>query len=101
MALTQVLNAINNNLNSAEAFALIDNSELSLDDWGKIDKLFGLRLIADSPIISEELQALVSERETARTAKNYARADEIRDKLAAEGFTVKDTSDGPVWQYLY
>ena len=99
--LSKILDSINNNLNSAEAFALIDNSELSLDDWGKIDELFGLRLIADSPIISEELQALVSERETARAAKNYARADEIRDKLAAEGFAVKDTSDGPVWQYLY
>ena len=79
---------------------MIDNSDLSLDDWEKIDKLFGLRLIADSPIISEELQALVSERETARAAKNYVRADEIRDELAAEGFTVKDTPNGPVWQYI-
>ena len=100
MVLTQVLDAVNNNLNSAEAFALIDNSELSLNDWGKIDELFGLRLIADSPIISEELQALVSERETARAEKNYARADEIRDELAKQGFTVKDTSNGPVWQYI-
>lgn len=98
--ISRILDSINNNLNSAEAFALIDNSELSLDDWGKIDELFGLRLIADSPIISEELQALVSERETARAAKNYARADEIRDELAAEGFTVKDTPNGPVWQYI-
>lgn len=97
--ISRILDSINNNLNSAEAFALIDNSDLSLDDWGKIDELFGLRLIADSPIISEELQALISERETARAAKNYARADEIRDELAAHGFTVKDTSDGPVWQY--
>lgn len=97
--ISRILDSINNNLNSAEAFALIDNSDLSLDDWGKIDELFGLRLIADSPIISEELQALISEREEARASKNYVRADEIRDKLAAEGFTVKDTSDGPVWQY--
>ena len=100
MVLAQVLDTINNNLNSAEAFALIDNSELSLDDWGKIDELFGLRLIADSPIISEELQALVSEREEARARKDYVRADEIRDELAANGFTIKDTTNGPVWQYL-
>ncbi len=100
MVLTQVLDAINNNLNSAEAFALIDNSELSLNDWGKIDELFGLRLVADSPIISEELQALVSKRETARAKKDYTRADAIRDELAANGFTVKDTPNGPVWQYI-
>ncbi|MBR2543915.1 cysteine--tRNA ligase [Candidatus Saccharibacteria bacterium] len=97
---SKILDSLNNNLNSAEAFALIDNSELSLDDWRKIDELFGLRLIADSPIISEELQALVKEREETRAAKNYARADAIRDELAANGFTVKDTPNGPVWQYI-
>ena len=96
----RILDSINNNLNSAEAFALIDNSELSLDDWGKIDELFGLRLIADSPEISEELQALIKEREEARAKKDYTRADAIRDELAANGFTVKDTPNGPVWQYI-
>lgn len=98
--ISKILDSINNNLNSAEAFALIDNSELSLDDWGKIDELFGLRLIADSPIISEELQALIKEREEARAKKDYTRADAIRDELAANGFTVKDTPNGPVWQYI-
>ena len=33
-------------------------------------------------------------------AKDFAKSDEIRDKLAGQGITVKDTSDGPVWQYL-
>ena len=97
---SKILGAVNNNLNSAEAFALIDNSELSLKDWRMIDELFGLRLIADSPKISEELQALISEREEARTNKDYARADAIRDELASKGYAVKDTSDGPVWQYI-
>ncbi|MBR3228918.1 class I tRNA ligase family protein [Candidatus Saccharibacteria bacterium] len=96
----KILEAVNNNLNSAEAYALIDNSELSLEDWKKTDELFGLKLIEDSPKISEELQALVLEREKAREQKNFARADEIRDQLAAEGITVKDTPTGPIWQYI-
>ena len=96
----KILEAVNNNLNSAEAFAIIDNSELSLDDWQKIDDLFGLKLIEDSPKISEELRALVLEREKVRAEKDFVRADEIRDKLAAQGITVKDTASGSVWQYL-
>ncbi len=95
-----ILSAVNSNLNSAEAFAIIDNSELSLDDWKKVDELFGLRLIEDSPKISEETQALVLEREKARAEKDFAKADEIRDKLAEKGITVKDTADGPIWQFL-
>lgn len=95
-----VLDAVNNNLNSAEAFAVIDNSSLNLSDWGKIDGLFGLNLTNDSPRITDELLALISEREEARTSGDYVRADEIRDKLAASGYSVKDTPSGPVWQYL-
>ena len=96
----RILGAVNNNLNSAEAFAIIDNSGLSLADWKKIDELFGLKLIEDSPKISKETEALVLEREKARAEKDFARADEMRDKLAEQGITVKDTPEGPIWQYL-
>ena len=99
-ALERVMEAVNDNLNSPEAFATIDNAVLGLDDWKKIDELFGLQLIADSPDADDEVRALIDERQTAREAKDYAKSDEIRDKLAERGITVKDTADGPVWQYL-
>ncbi len=35
------------------------------------------------------------EREQARAAKDFGRADEIRDELAALGWTVRDSADGP------
>jgi cysteinyl-tRNA synthetase len=38
---------------------------------------------------------LMMEREGARAAKDFARADEIRDELAALGWTVRDSADGP------
>ncbi|MCR5482344.1 MAG: cysteine--tRNA ligase [Clostridia bacterium] len=44
--------------------------------------------------IDSELQALIDERQAARKAKNFARADEIRDMLAAKGITLKDTPQG-------
>ena len=97
----QILEALNNNLNSAEAFALIDNTaELSLDDWRDIDSLFGLNLIDDVQDIPEEDKKLIAERETARSSKDWSTSDLIRGKLEEKGITIKDTADGPIWQYL-
>ncbi|NLF37897.1 cysteine--tRNA ligase [bacterium] len=43
----------------------------------------------------EEVTRLAAERAEARAAKNWARADEVRKKLAELGFTVEDTPAGP------
>jgi cysteinyl-tRNA synthetase len=42
----------------------------------------------------EELQRLAAEREEARAAREFARADEIRDRLAGEGWEIRDTPEG-------
>jgi len=42
-----------------------------------------------------EALALLEERQAVRKAKNFARADEIRDALKNTGFTVEDTANGP------
>jgi cysteinyl-tRNA synthetase len=42
-----------------------------------------------------EVQALLAEREAARAARDFARADEARDAIAAHGFDVRDTPQGP------
>ncbi len=44
--------------------------------------------------IDEDIQKLVDERQAARKAKNFARADEIRDLLKARGITLEDTPQG-------
>lgn len=97
---TKILDAVNNNLNSPEAFAIIDTNDLNTEVWEKIDELFGLNLIADSPEISHVTSELIHEREIARQNKDFARADAIRDQLKAENITVEDTPTGPLWQYL-
>jgi cysteinyl-tRNA synthetase len=48
--------------------------------------------------LTDELQALVEERQTARKEKNWARADEIRDLFLERGFVLEDTPDGTVWK---
>lgn len=98
----RVLEAVNNNLNSAEAFAVIDGyDDWTLEDWRKIDGLFGLRLVEDTPDLSEETYALISARTEARKAKDYAKSDKIRDQLLAQGIAVKDTADGVRWEYVH
>ena len=44
--------------------------------------------------LDAEIQALIQERQEARKAKNYARADEIRDSLSARGIVLEDTPQG-------
>lgn len=53
------------------------------------------------PILSEEHMALVKEREEARINKDWQKADNIRDKLHAEGICIKDTKHKTEWYYLY
>jgi cysteinyl-tRNA synthetase len=43
----------------------------------------------------ERARVLMVEREAARAAKDFARADEIRDELTELGWTVRDSADGP------
>lgn len=96
----EILAAVNSNLNSAEAFALIDNLDLTLADWQRIDELFGLRLIADTPDISTEQYALIEERAAARTARDFAKSDDLRDLLKEQGIALDDAPNGTIWSYL-
>jgi len=43
------------------------------------------------------IDALLVERTEARSARDFAKADAIRVRLAEAGFAIEDTKDGPVW----
>lgn len=61
-----------------------------------IDRLFGLQL-ANRPDITDGQKVLISQREEARSAKDWARSDELRDQLAGQGIGLRDTANGPIW----
>ena len=44
------------------------------------------------------VDALVAQRQDARSGGDFAEADRIRDELAAEGISIEDTPDGPRWR---
>ena len=66
------------------------------------DKVLSLGLIEAAKKLSadgeedipEEVKALVEERKAARKAKDFAKADELRDKIGELGYIVEETRQG-------
>jgi cysteinyl-tRNA synthetase len=54
--------------------------------------------VASDGLTDDEIQALIEARNDARTAKDFARADAIRDELAAKGIELEDLREGTRWR---
>lgn len=76
-----------NKLTSAQAAA-------ALTMWERVDSVLGVGAKVESEIPAEIL-ALANERAAAKKAKDFKRADAIRDELKAKGWVVEDTPKGP------
>ncbi len=55
-------------------------------------------LIAAQSLTDEAIEALVAERTAAKKARNFARADQIRNELAEKGVMLEDSKDGVRWK---
>jgi cysteinyl-tRNA synthetase len=104
--------AMNNDLNVSKAWGVIfawvrdanrrlaDNSltteeaATALAAWELVDTVLGIGNVAghEAP---PELLALLDERQAAREAKEFKRADAIRDELKGRGWVIEDTPKGP------
>lgn len=58
----------------------------------------GLSVERGQEILDSEIESLIRERQEARKAKNFARADEIRDQLLEKGIILEDTREGVKWK---
>jgi cysteinyl-tRNA synthetase len=73
--------------------------KLILELIGELDDVFGLLLPeAGEELLDAEIEGLIAERTEARKNRNFARADEIRDLLAARGILLEDTPQGIRWR---
>jgi cysteinyl-tRNA synthetase len=89
----------------AEVFELVGEANRSEVDGGEAATslaamldLVGLGTLTQPDEGAEadhDARQLMKEREDARAAKDFARADELRDQLAELGWTVRDSADGP------
>ena len=83
----------------------IDRGELGdaarvTDTLKRIDAVFGF-IFAQTRVSADDaarIETLIAERNQAKKDRNFARADEIRDTLAAEGIILEDGKDGTRWK---
>ena len=64
----------------------------------RLTDVLGIIVDKEDEILASDIEALIEERQAARKAKNFARADEIRDELLAKGIVLKDTREGVQWK---
>ena len=60
--------------------------------------ILGLEVERKTVALDEEVESLIAERQAARKAKNFARADEIRGQLLEMGIILEDTREGVKWK---
>ena len=65
-----------------------------------IDGILGILQETSDVQLEEDIQALLDERETARGAQNWERADAIREELASKGIEVLDGKGGGRWRRM-
>lgn len=68
------------------------------DEIVKLSDVLGLIVDKEEEILDEEIEKLIEERQAARKAKDFARADAIRDELLEKGIVLKDTREGVQWK---
>jgi cysteinyl-tRNA synthetase len=109
-----IIEALSDDLDTPEAFRIIDEAFDKINSTRTdnihqhalvslietIDETLGLQLLKSTPDISDDLKRIILERERAREAKDYKKADQLRAQIEKEGVTVRDTSSGPIWEYV-
>ena len=107
--------AMDDDLNTADAIAAVfelvkfANTEVGegsskafagalLEELTSLADILGFTLEKKEESLDEEVERLIAERQAARKAKNFARADEIRAELLAKNIVLEDTREGVKWK---
>ncbi len=107
--------AMDDDFNTADAiaavFELVKFVNTNVDAQNSQEFLLGLKeeilLLSDicglivekkKEMLEEDIEALIKERQEARKAKDFKRADEIRNELLNKGIVLEDTREGVKWK---
>lgn len=106
-ATADIRNALNNDLNTGQALAVLSGLANTAEQEGvdpkkltpfleQIDQLLGLGLSGRKDI-SDEVKLLIVTREEARMRGDWEKADDLRKKLLDQSIEINDTPHGPAW----
>jgi len=89
-----------NSLIAAQRLSPLDAGNV-MDALQDVDRVLGcLDISVPDPGLSREIQDLISQREEARSSRDWARADDIRQRLLDLGVAVMDTPGGIRWRWI-
>lgn len=94
-AIFELVKFTNSNVTSDNAKEIVTKA---LDTIRQLCDVLGIITKVEKEILDSDIEALIEERQAARKAKNFARADEIRDTLAEQGIILEDTREGVKWK---
>ena len=112
---TAVEEAMEDDFNTADAIAAIfelvkfanttaDETSSQAYDSALLERIvhlsdvLGIIVVKEEELLAEDIEALIEERQAARKAKNFQRADEIRNELLEKGIILEDTREGVKWK---
>ncbi len=101
-----IMETLDNDLNTPEAFAIIDAEVTKINRgevvsstelWQTVDKLFALGL-SKADEVPHEVAQLIQQLDSARSHQDYAQADSIRSEIESRGYSVQTTAVGSIAQ---
>ena len=94
-AIFELVKFVNSNAKAESSKAFL---EALKQEIVTLSDICGLIVDKKAEMLDSDIEALIEERQAARKAKNFARADEIRDELLAKGIVLEDTREGVKWK---
>ena len=85
----------NTNAGEGSSKAFVDALKKMIQD---LCDILGLITEKKAELLDADIENLIQERQDARKAKNFARADEIRNELLEKGIILEDTREGVKWK---
>ncbi|HIR75658.1 MAG TPA: cysteine--tRNA ligase [Candidatus Choladousia intestinipullorum] len=94
-AVFELVKYANTNVTSANTAALTGAVKEAII---RLCDILGIIAEVKEELLDDEIEKLIEERQAARKAKNFARADEIRNELLEKGIVLLDTREGVKWK---
>ena len=94
-AIFELVKFANTNANDASSGAFVTALKKEIV---ALSDVLGLQVEKKEENLDAEIEKMIEERQAARKARDFKRADEIRDELLAQGIILEDTREGVKWK---